>query len=603
MRSTTAIVTCLLGLSISILAAPGSHGAGISRDAWERHGIEHSGSEGQADYVIVGGGVAGLVLAEQLSQDPSVNVVLLEAGPDGTNEPNINTPANAAMANMNTRYVWNFTSQPDPNLGGIAPPLEQGHAWGGGSAVNYMAYSRGASSVFDEWANISGIEGLRWDRLLGDFKATSHFTNEQRDFDSYIDPKAYGTGPVEVTVGAYEFNFGLKWLDALSKVLRLPFVDTSDGKGIGITTGPETVRASNRTRDYALPAYGWQMANRSNAHLIDNAWVSKIGFAGKRATNVTYHSSIDDSVHTICAKEIIISAGAINSPKLLMLSGVGPKAHLEEKDIPVVADVPEIGSNLYDHHYSVLEYEVTQDVGTSWQLENNASFAAAAKEEYAKDGGGFLGVVGGGYALERVPNEVFEAVNDTFHPSLPKDRGQLLYQFVPAPMLHNPPNVSIISSFVALVQPEASGHLRLNTSDFREDPLIYSNYYGSPGDKAAILYGYKKLREIMGNSATAQSIVREVFPGSSVTSDHDLWKAISQGAVTFHHPLGTVALGTVLDQEWRVKGLQGLRVVDSSTFPSPPVAHLQAVVYAYAHHAAGVIKRCDGHKHADTWAD
>ncbi|CAK3866747.1 Glucose-methanol-choline oxidoreductase [Lecanosticta acicola] len=589
-----ALAVCFL--ADSVLADPVPHGPGLGWNGWRPYGPNDPANNGEIDYVVVGGGVAGLVMAEQLSRNPSVHVVLLEAGPDGTNEPNINTPAFAAQANVNTRYVWNFTSQPDANLDGRTPALQQGHVWGGGSAVNYMAYSRGAASVFDQWANISGIESLRWSSLFNDFKATSRFTSDPQKFNSYIDESAYGNGPLEVTVGGYTFNFSLKWADALHEVLRLPFVDMSDGKGLGITFGPATIRASNRTRDYALEAYGWQMANRPNVQLIDNAWVSKIGFSGKRATNVTYLSSVDDTVHTICGKEIILTAGAINSPKLLMLSGVGPKDHLESKGIPVIADIPAIGSNLYDHHFSVIEYEMIADVGTSWQLQNNATFATINKEEYAKDGGGFLGVPGGGYALERVPDAVFEAVNDTFHPSLPADRGQLLYQYVPAPFLPNAPNSSIISPFVALVQPEATGYIRLNSSDFRDDPLIYSNYYGSPGDKAAILYGYKKLRQVMQNPSAAQSVVREVFPGANVTSDADLWKAIQQSATTFHHPLGAVALGKVLDEEWRVRGLQGLRVVDSSTFPTPPVAHLQAVVYAYAHHAAGVIRERDGHR-------
>ena len=336
------------------------------------------------------------------------------------------------------------------------------------------------------------------------------------------------------------------------------------------------------------------MEGRPNVQMLSNAWVSKIGFCGQRASSVTYHSSMYDSAHTINPKEIILAAGALNSPKLLMLSGVGPRDHLEELGIPVVADIPAIGSNLHDHHSSVLEYEVTQEVQTSWQYTQNTTFVAIAKEEYARDGSGPLGQSGGGpFAMARVPDIVFDTVNDTFHPSLPPDRAHLLYQVGNAAFVAGSPNTSIISPFVALVQPEAAGYMRLNSTNFRDDPLIYSNYYGSPGDKAAILYGYKMLRKVMQHKRVAEVVVKEIFPGANVTSDEDLWDAIQKSARSFHHSLGAVALGKVLDTSWRIKGLDGIRVVDSSTFPSPPTCHLQATVYAYAHHIAEVIKRDD----------
>lgn len=331
--------------------------------------------------------------------------------------------------------------------------------------------------------------------------------------------------------------------------------------------------------------------------MIHDAWVSKIGFEGTRAVNVTYFTGPNKTEsHAISADEIIVSSGAIGSPRLLMLSGVGPAEHLAEVGIPVVADVPDVGSNLRDHHFSVLEVEVPNDVQTVWQYLYNNTFAAQAEAEYQANASGFLARNdAGSFAMARVPDAVFEAVNDTFHPSLPSDRGHLLYQFVTAPLLPNVgPNITIASPFIALVQPEASGSIRLASADFREPPLINSNYYGSAGDKAAILYGYKKLREILHSEIMKPVVLREIFPGPNVTSDEDLWLAIQQTAQTFYHPHGSVALGTVLDREWRVKGVQGLRVVDSSTFPDTPTCHLQASVYALAHRAARRIAWADG---------
>lgn len=601
------VVALWLSASFTAAAPPNSwwpHAFTWAHDHPAPHQPEHR----PLDYVIIGGGVSGLVIAEQLSRDPSINIIVLEAGPDGTDEPLINTPAYTAQLEVasGTRYIWNFTSQPDPNIAGLKPPLAQGHAWGGGSAVNYMQYCRGAPSVFDEWAEVSGggggggNDGLRWKSLLHDYNATAHYKEVPLGYDPAVNSSAYGHGPLEVTVAEDTQGFALRLVDAMKETLELPEVDLNDGDGIGVTTGPKTIRASNRTRDYALEAFGWQMFNRLNVQMIHNAWVSKIGFSGKKATNVTYHSN--DSVNTLHAKEIILAAGAINSPKLLMLSGIGPASHLQDLSIPVVADMPSVGQNLYDHHFAVLEYQVTQSVETAFQLTQNSTFRRFAEEEYSRNGSGPLGVLGSlPFAVARAPDRIFEAVKDTFHPSLPADRGQLLYQATSGSLLSTLPNVSLISAFVALVQPEASGYLLLNSSDYRDDPLIYSNYFGSPGDKAAILYGYKTLRRIMANRHTADVIVKEVFPGANITSDEDLWRAIQQSARSFHHVLGSVALGKVLDQNWRVKGLEGLRVVDSSTFPSPPTCHLQATVYAYVHHVAGVIRKEDGGKRRGGW--
>ena len=246
--------------------------------------------------------------------------------------------------------------------------------------MNYMGYCRGASSVYDEWAEISGNEGLRWESLLEDFKATAHYQPASLNYNPSVDRGAYGHGPLEVTAQPFNSHIGLKYAAALQEVLDIDEVDVNDGNGIGVTTGTGTVLSSNRTRHYALPAYGWQMANRPNVDIIPNAMATRINFAGQRATSIDY--AVNGKIHhSIAAKEVIVSAGAFNTPKLLMLSGVGPKAHLEDLGIPVVADIPHIGQNLYDHHFSVLEYQVTREVTTAWQLTENATYAAIAEEE------------------------------------------------------------------------------------------------------------------------------------------------------------------------------------------------------------------------------
>lgn len=272
------------------------------------------------DYVIVGGGSAGFVLAEELSRNPKVTVVLLEAGPDTAGVEDIDVPGFGALL-LNTPYTWNYTSQPDPNLNGNTPALAQGRGFGGGSAVNYIGACRGAPSVFDEWAEISGDDGLRWENFFNDYKSTVHYKQVPLDYDPHINASAYGNGPIELTAPINNYGgFDLKLIKSYMSVLNLPWIDMSDGHGIGVATSTDAIRASNRTRDFSPQAWGWQLAGRSNAQQLHNAQVTKIGFKGKRAVSVTYVNPIDNSITTLNPKEIILSAGALNSPKVSILA-------------------------------------------------------------------------------------------------------------------------------------------------------------------------------------------------------------------------------------------------------------------------------------------
>ena len=456
-----------------------------------------------------------------------------------------------------------------------------------------MLYCRGAASVFDEWAQISGNPGLAWNSLLNDFKATSHYTFQPADYNEVVTTSVYGNGPLEVSRSSGTTGFGLPFASVLESTLNLHQVDMTDGTGIGVDLGLESIRVSNRTRSYALNTFGYQMANRPNVKLIHDAQVTKIGFSGKTAQNVTYISN--KQTNTITAKEIIVAGGAINTPQLLMLSGVGPKAQLSALKIPVVADIPGVGSNLFDHHYSSIEVAVTPDIETVWQWTVNTTGAALAKAEYAANFSGPLGQNNGDvYAAYRLPDSVFQGVPNTHYTSLPKDRPNMFFEYSTLPFLPGAPNESILTAFATVIQPEASGYLKLNSTNIQDPPLIYSNYFGSPADKAAIIAGWKQLRSVLQSDHLKKYIKSEVFPGAQVTTDAQIWNAIQQSASSFHHPVGTVALGTVLDSNWRIKGLKGIRVVDSSAIPTLPTCQPQADVYAVAHRAALDIVKADG---------
>jgi choline dehydrogenase-like flavoprotein len=490
--------------------------------------------------------------------------------------------------------MWLYLSQPDANLGGQTPNLAQGKCLGGGTGVNAMLYCRGAASVFDEWAEISGNKGLRWESMRKSFEATTHWTDEASIvYDQPINTTAFGDGPLEISRQRELLTFDKPFANKLAAEFSLPEVDFVSGDGIGVSQGISSIWTSNRTRSYAYNTFGYLASTRPNFSLHHSAWVTKIGFTGTKAERVIYNDTTTNTLHTIRAKEIIIAAGAINSPQLLMLSGIGPAHRLRELNIPLITDLPSVGQNLYDHHYAVLQYEAIPGADTVWQWHDNATRAALEEARYAKDGSGMLGTNDGDvFGALRLPDFVFEG-KGTFHQNLPKDRPHMIYEYATTPFLSNSPNVSILAAFAAVVQPESKGYLTLASADYRDAPLIYSNYWVSEADKAAIIYGYKELRKLMASEELAPYTVRELFPGPQATSDEDIWAAIQESSQSWHHPVGTTALGAVLDANWRVKGVKGLRVVGTSAAPRITTCATQAMAYAIGHRAALDITKAD----------
>jgi choline dehydrogenase len=484
-----------------------------------------------SDYVIVGAGPSGYVLATRLSEDPGVTVTLLEAGPDGEADPQVFTPAFAGNL-QGTKYAWNFTSQPDPKRGNIAPPLAQGHVLGGGSSINFMAYCRGASSVFDEWANISGIKGLRFDNLLQQYKLSSNLTiPEGLDYVEAANASVYGNGPVQVSYEVEEIMVEPFWGNAVAETVTQPItvIDPTDGRGIGqVNGGPHAINLETGHRTSAQTSYGSIIATRSNVKILSQTVATKINFSGKQAVSVDYVSELDNFTHTITAtREVMVTAGTFGSPKLLMLSGIGPRDVLENLNISVIQDVPELGRNLHDHQSSVVMVQIPEDIITSFTVTENATLLAELEIPYQANGTGPLStILGSSFVMERPSDDFLDSINASFHKALPKDRPLLLYEYASSPFVSDPTEVNVISAFVALVQPEASGHMSLASADYRDNPLIFSNYWGSDADLALELYGYKKLREAMASRTSAPVVIGEIYPGVNVTTDEELIQAM-----------------------------------------------------------------------------
>lgn len=548
-----------------------------------------------SDYVIVGAGPAGYVLANRLSQDPNITVTLLEAGSDGSDDADIYTPGFARRL-QSSWYSWNYTSQPDPRRGGIAPRFPQGRGLGGGTSINFMAYSRGAASVYDQWAKESGNDRLSFGSLLQMFQLSTNLTMPSlTDYPTAANPAVYGTGPLQVS---YEINAtGTEpyWGDAMAASIAplVPLIDPTDGRSIGrVNGGPHTIDLRTGRRSSAQDSYGSALLARKNVKIITGAEATKIHVWYEKAALVEYISSKDDSNHTIWARrEVIVSAGAIGSPKLLMLSGIGPRKHLEDLRIPVVKDIPDLGDNLHDHHNAVVMVQIPENITTSFTLQKNETLLAAAREQFQANGTGPLShTLSSSYVTERPPDAFLDSINAPFHKALPKDRPILSYHYTTSAMAPNPQNANVISGYVSLLQPEGHGSVRLASNDYRHAPLIFSNYWGSDADMALQLYGYKKLRGAMASKIIAPIVKGELFPGPQVQTDEDLTRAMLSSAWSFHHPSGTCALGKVVDSKFRIPGIRGLRIVDSSVLPSQPTCHMSAPVYAVAELAAQMIQ-------------
>jgi choline dehydrogenase len=498
------------------------------------------------DYVIVGAGSAGCVLANRLSARADVRVLLLEAG-GADSSPFIHMPAGIARLVDDQRVDWRYYTEPEPALDGRRLYWPRGRVLGGSSSINAMCYTRGHPLDYDEWAASAG-RGWSYAAVL------PYFLRSEDQGQGASEYHGAG-GPLSVT--------DLKYRNPLSNV----FVEAGVACGLARNedfngaqqagVGFYQVTQRNGRRCSAAVAYLRPARARANLKIQTNSLATRVMFSGLRARAVEYlHDGILKSVQA--EREILLAAGAIGSPQLLMLSGIGPADDLRAMKLPVRADIPEVGGNLQDHLDFCTLNKCTQPITydfTQWQ-----EMVVALRYLLTRSGPGVSNVAEAGAFVRTA--------------LAPDARPDVQLHFVPAQLDDHGRNRLDGHGFTihaCVLRPRSRGRVVLRSTLPQEPPRLHAGYLSDARDMDVLLEGIRVSREIIGSGPFASFRGSEIFPGDIVTTRSDLEAVVRRKAETIYHPAGTCRMGSdlksVVDPELRVRAVSGLRIVDASVMP------------------------------------
>jgi choline dehydrogenase-like flavoprotein len=531
--------------------------------------------DGEYDYVIVGAGSAGCLLANRLSADANSRVLVLEAG-GSDNWIWFHVPVGYLFAIGNPRSDWCFKTEPEPGLNGRVLNYPRGKAIGGSSSINAMIYMRGQSADYDHWRQL-GLAGWGWDDVVPHFKRhEKHFLG---DSDKYgID----GELRIEPPRVSWDLLDAFRAASAQAGIKSIVDFNTGDNEGCCAFH----VNQKRGRRWSAASAFLKPALTRGNIRLETGCLVEDVMFDGRRAVGVRWRKD-GETRFARCSGEVILAAGAIGSPQLMLLSGVGPSEHLREHGIPVVADRPGVGANLQDHLQLRMIYKV-DGISTLNERYHAPLGLTRMLIEYALFRRGPLTMAPSQLGLFTRSDKDQERANLQYHVQpLSLDKfGDPLHKF-PA-----------FTASVANVRPTSRGSVRLRSSDAADAPLIKPNYLSTDQDRRIAITAIRLTRRIAAQPALKPFHPAEYLPGASAPDNDEsaLIKAAGDIGTTIFHPVGTAKMGLpsdpmmVVDGELRVAGVERLRVIDASVMPTITSGNTNAPTMMIAEKGAALIR-------------
>ncbi|KIW72222.1 hypothetical protein PV04_00432 [Phialophora macrospora] len=587
------------------------------------------------DFVVVGGGTAGLVVAARLTEDPNISVAVLEAGANRMDDPSVSTPSLYPTMIGRPQYDWCMTSIPQPNAGNKIYSMPRGKILGGSSGINYLMYVRGSKNDFNGWESM-GNPGWGWDGLAPYFVKSQTLDKTQVHDDPQFMPiaggdKYHGTsGPIHTSFNDWYMPLEVDFAKAAYEVTgtQKTISDAWSGDHLGFFS---SLGAVNRTddpgkRSYAATGYLRPNLGRKNLKVLTEAQATKVVLDGDRATGVEFvHEGKKYAVQA--TKEVILSAGVIQSPQLLELSGIGDPEVLKAAGVECVVENKGVGANFQDHVLGGLVFDLKPGIDSMDAL-HGEEFNKIQQDVYQKtqkgpyaNPGMMMGFVS--YASVASPEELEATIKEIKQKSLAKTDFEKAQEKVIVDQLRDPTFANLqtfcipcrldvakgsdqtqffgappkgkqqVSLLMCLEHPLSRGTVHIKSSDPLAAPEIDPGYFRNEVDAKILAAGMKWMEQVSKHPLLAKSLAERELPpeGKGLESEDARIEYVKNHISTQYHLIGTCALGEVVDNDLRVKGVKGLRVVDASIFPGHISGNIMATTYAVAEKGADLIKK------------
>ncbi|KAF5349530.1 hypothetical protein D9756_008823 [Leucocoprinus leucothites] len=550
------------------------------------------------DFVIVGGGTSGAVLANRLSAQKDYQILVIEAGPSHKGVQDIQVPF-LWRSLIASEYDWNFTTTVEPGLSGRSISYPRGHVLGGSSSTNAMFYTRGSKDDYDRWARITGDSGWSWDELLPYFKKNERWSPpaEPRNTTGQFDPSVHGfNGSTFTSLYSHVQDIDARVISAAAE-LGDGYeynIDMNSGDSLGTTWYQGTIGDGERS-SAATSYLTDDVLDRSNLHVVLHTIATRLVASNGSSPDVPAFKQVELTGNggqsiVSASKEVILSAGAIGSPHILLNSGIGDSKDLESVGVNPIVDLPSVGKNLTDHPMWNVSF-LANTLETTDNFTTNATLFAQALDQWTTDRKGpFTNSVTNNVLWFRLPDNssAFEDVPDpSAGPTSPH------YEFI----IFNGGSTDEprVSTALVVVSPASRGELKLGSSNPLDQPLITTGMFTTPIDMTVAIHAVRSARQFFSAQAWDGYVLGERGPTAGATTDEEIDAVIRENSISIWHPVSTAAMSAkdatygVVDPDLKVKKVEGLRVVDASIMPIIISAHTQAPAYIIGERAADLI--------------